>query len=147
MSWQKKIKAARERLGIGKSELALMIGVSPSAITQWERESDATKNIDGANLVAVAKALQVTAEWIMGNDDELPPLSAVERQEATERRALNDELRDLLRAASEEVKLLTVHRLADTTNRRVLDDAVTYVINDLDIGTLLNKRKDGASRP
>jgi transcriptional regulator with XRE-family HTH domain len=146
MSWQKKIKAARERLGMKKSELADEIGVSPAAITLWEQETEGTKNIDGANLVKAAKVLKVTAEWIMGDDDELPPLEVTEPERQLQL-ARRDELRELLASATDEVRLLAVHRLADPENRKVIDNAVADVIDDLDLATLLDKRKTGTGRP
>jgi len=48
MSWNKKIKMARERLGMGQTELANAVGLSPASITMWE--NGATKNIDGRNI-------------------------------------------------------------------------------------------------
>jgi len=47
---------------LGKSELARLVGVSPSAVTQWE--SGAIKSLDGDTLLAAARALNVSAEWL-----------------------------------------------------------------------------------
>lgn len=75
--WQR-IKEAREMAGMKPSALAREVGVSPSAVTQWE--TGQTKKLDGDNLLKVSKALHVRPEWLqygelpMRNDGDFAPV-------------------------------------------------------------------------
>lgn len=77
--WQR-IKEAREMAGMKPSALAREVGVSPSAVTQWE--TGQTKKLDGDNLLKVSKALHVRPEWLqygelpMRNDGDFAPVDA-----------------------------------------------------------------------
>lgn len=62
MTLGKRIKEARDAAKLSKSELARLVGVSPSAVTQWE--SDETKSLEGANLLKAARAMNVDPEWL-----------------------------------------------------------------------------------
>ena len=52
----------RTLLGWSKKELATAAGVSPSAVTLWEQGD--TKGLKPDNLVAAARALEVTTDWL-----------------------------------------------------------------------------------
>jgi SOS-response transcriptional repressor LexA len=62
MTLGKRIREAREAAGLGKSELAKQVGVSPSAVTQWE--SDDTKTMEARNLLKAARAMGVDPDWL-----------------------------------------------------------------------------------
>lgn len=65
-----RIAAAREMAGMNQSELAKAIGVTRSAIQQWE--SDQTKNLKLSNLFAVARVTGADIYWL-GTDSAPPP--------------------------------------------------------------------------
>lgn len=83
-TWNERIRNTRERLGIKKGEFAKRVGVSAPTVTDWE--SGTIKKIDGANLVAAARELHVTPEWIMTGKD-LPERGQIQIM-ATERVAM-----------------------------------------------------------
>ena len=64
-----RIAAAREMAGMNQAELAKAIGVTRSAIQQWE--SDQTKNLKLANLFAVSRVTGADIYWL-GQDSEPP---------------------------------------------------------------------------
>lgn len=57
-----RITCAREAKGWNKRQLAIAVGVSPAAVTQWEQGD--TKGLKPENLVAVAHALGVLTDWL-----------------------------------------------------------------------------------
>ena len=62
MSSGERIKEAREDLRISQPELAKRVRVTKSAVSQWENGS--TKELKAEHLVAVAKALNVSPDWL-----------------------------------------------------------------------------------
>lgn len=72
-----RLKRAREAKGLKQSELAKLVGITPSAISQWE--SGLIGRIDGANLLSAARALGVTADWLLGGIGNGPDATADER--------------------------------------------------------------------
>ena len=92
---------------------------------QWVSE-EVLRRIAQALLVRVADFF----------DDDAPDGSTPDYQHpATEK------FREMLDQAADEVRLLTVYRLADTAERAQIDAAVSDVIDRLDIVSILNKRK------
>lgn len=63
MNWNQRLTQAREAKGIKKSAFAKLVGVSAPAVTDWENGT--TKMIEGANLVKVCAALEVSPEWLL----------------------------------------------------------------------------------
>lgn len=57
-----RVTKSRELAGLSKSDLARAVGVSPSAIAQWENGE--TKTLEGENLMRAAAALSVDAMWL-----------------------------------------------------------------------------------
>lgn len=57
----KKIQSAREWRGIGKKELADLVGVTPGSVTQWENGN--TKGLKATNLFALVEVLGVPSEY------------------------------------------------------------------------------------
>lgn len=58
-----RIKRAREERGWNQQRLADAVGVSRSAVSQWE--SGETKGLKPDNLIAVAEVLRVTVPWLV----------------------------------------------------------------------------------
>ena len=58
----KRIREARDRLGISGPELARRVDVSPSAVTQWET---GVTRVTTQHLGKVARALNVSADWLL----------------------------------------------------------------------------------
>lgn len=67
MNWNTRLTEARENRGIGKSELARLVGVSPATLTNWENGK--VESIKGENLMRVAAALNVSESWLMHGDE------------------------------------------------------------------------------
>ncbi|HBD1758446.1 TPA: helix-turn-helix domain-containing protein, partial [Escherichia coli] len=63
-----RIRARRKELKIRQAALGKMVGVSNVAISQWER-SETEPN--GENLLALAKALQCSPDYLLKGEDSL----------------------------------------------------------------------------
>jgi phage repressor protein C with HTH and peptisase S24 domain len=57
-----RIKAERKANKLTQEKLGYIVGVSKSSVSQWE--SGMTKQLVGENLLKVAKALKVSADWL-----------------------------------------------------------------------------------
>lgn len=66
MSFGLRIKETREAQKISQEKLATAINLKRTSIAQWE--SGATKELLADNLFKVAKALNVSAEWLLYGD-------------------------------------------------------------------------------
>ena len=62
-----RIRALRQQLTLNQTELGDLIGVSSQTVSQWE--SGAIKKLDGANLLALAKALRTSPYYILDGQD------------------------------------------------------------------------------
>jgi transcriptional regulator with XRE-family HTH domain len=63
-----RVRASREKLGLNQKELGEKIGVTSSAISNYENRAEG--NATGDNLFALADALGVSARWLAtGTDD------------------------------------------------------------------------------
>jgi len=102
-----RIAAARRARGWTQGELAMQVGVSRSAVAQWEtgRAGQVT-----TNLARIAAALDVGVEHLMSGADARSPAQAVNAEETAMLR--------LFRACSaddRQILLRTARRLARTT--------------------------------
>ncbi|NHH86537.1 helix-turn-helix transcriptional regulator [Cobetia sp. MB87] len=61
-----RIKQKRKEAGLSQDALAKQVGVTKGAISQWEQGAT---NPSGQNLYSLAKALGVTAEWLLNGRD------------------------------------------------------------------------------
>lgn len=68
MTWNARLKAARIKKGITKSELAKQARVSAPTVTDWENGQ--IKKIDGENLLRVCSALSVSPTWLILGENE-----------------------------------------------------------------------------
>lgn len=76
-----RIKQARLRAGISPKKLAEQVGVSRSAVVQWETGD--TKGLRPDNLLAAADALRVSVRWLAtGDNRDDAPASWPAREEA-----------------------------------------------------------------
>ncbi len=57
-----RIKQKRKEAGLSQEALAKQVGVTKGAISQWEQGAT---NPSGQNLYSLAKALRVSAEWLL----------------------------------------------------------------------------------
>jgi transcriptional regulator with XRE-family HTH domain len=57
-----RIRHARVRAGLTKTELARRVGVSPSAVVQWELSGGTAPN--ASNLARIAQVTDVAFEWL-----------------------------------------------------------------------------------
>lgn len=62
-----RIAYARAAMGLTQDKLGERIGVSKSAISQWERGG--IEKLTGENLLAIAQALEVSPEWLWFGKD------------------------------------------------------------------------------
>lgn len=63
MNWHIRLTQAREAKNIKKSAFARLVGVSAPTVTDWENGE--TKMIEGANLIKVCNALDITPDWLL----------------------------------------------------------------------------------
>ena len=78
MSPGQRLRAARRERGLTQEEFAAQIGVSRSAIAQWE--TDRAGQIRG-NLLRIAEVLGVSLEYLLYGDDKRAPLQAASGDE------------------------------------------------------------------
>jgi transcriptional regulator with XRE-family HTH domain len=79
-----RLKAAMEAQGIGsQAELARRIGVAPSQITHWKKGDHAPR---GPEVIRLARVLDVTPEWLMGEERDRDELARVARTLTREQR-------------------------------------------------------------
>lgn len=99
MNWNKRLKAARERRGMTKSDFAKAVGVSAPTVTDWE--SGEIKKIDGENLLRACRVLATDPSWIMfGEENEealkeanLLAAAILRIKDAAQREAITTQLR------------------------------------------------------
>ena len=73
-----RIKQRREELGISQEELAARIGLTQTQVSRYELGDSDPK---ASALAAIARALMVTTDWLVGLDDrEVDALSPDEKQ-------------------------------------------------------------------
>ena len=103
--WGARIRNARQALGMTQGDLARAVGVSRSAVAQWE--TDRAGQVRG-NLSKIAAILRVSVAYLV--DGESSPTAATAAEGATEQAMLR-----LYRACSEDDRaflLRTAVRLA-----------------------------------
>ena len=71
MNLGEKIFTARKKAGLSQTDLADAVGVSRQSVSKWETGESAP---EAGNLLLIAKALNVTTDWLLSEDDEPAPL-------------------------------------------------------------------------
>lgn len=59
------VRKLRERSGLGKADLAWMVGVHPNTVLNWERGGE----IKSSNLVQLCEVFEVGPEVVLGLED------------------------------------------------------------------------------
>jgi len=87
------VKQRREALGLSQTDVANAVGVTPQAVSNWERRD--SEYIRPKHLLALARVLEVSVEdLVRGNSESPVPLSADEKSLlATYRKLTSDEKR------------------------------------------------------
>ncbi|CAK0768915.1 HTH-type transcriptional regulator, cell division transcriptional repressor [Gammaproteobacteria bacterium] len=78
MNIGEKIRQRRVELGLSQTALAKKIGIKGAAVSLWE--TGGTKTLKGDNLLKVAKALEVSPEWLIGSLPRPAPAPAPARK-------------------------------------------------------------------
>ena len=64
------IKIAREKAGISQKEIAITLGVAQPTVSGWE---NGRRVLAGDKLVKLAKILNVTVDYLLGNSNDSSP--------------------------------------------------------------------------
>ncbi|WP_197065315.1 helix-turn-helix domain-containing protein [Massilia sp. 9096] len=131
MTVGEKIRAIRVAKGMTLAEVEGRAGLTDGNLSRIERGKQwASEDV----LRAIAQALLVRVVEFF-DDEEIPTaVSDGYRHPATQ------EIRSAISQAADEVRLLTVYRLANASDRAVIDSAIDDVIERLDVVSILNKR-------
>ena len=62
MKMQERIRRARRRAGLSQTELAALVDVRRSAVSNWESANETLPSMQ--NLLSIAKACRVSLEWL-----------------------------------------------------------------------------------
>lgn len=71
--WAQRIQKRRQEIGMSVRGLARACNIQPPSVHNWE--GGRTKKIEGQNLIAAARALRVSPEWILTGRGEISPSS------------------------------------------------------------------------
>ena len=71
MNLGEKILTARKKAGLSQTDLADLIGVSRQSVSKWETGESSP---EAGNLLPAAKALNVTVDWLLTEDDVPAPV-------------------------------------------------------------------------
>jgi len=88
---QDRIRSARKEAGLTQQALSDKIGIARAAVAQWE--TGATTSIEGNNLMRAAKALGVSAQWLIDGTGEKEEVTLSSREQTiiTELRQLPED--------------------------------------------------------
>lgn len=110
---RQRIKERRLALGLSQQALANKLGVISLSVSNWERGTKEPWN----NIVALAKALGVSTDWLLTGEETTPPIavdtSANERAAPQSKKAVIEWLKDLtfeeLQAMAEDRRKKATH--------------------------------------
>jgi transcriptional regulator with XRE-family HTH domain len=108
-----RVRRARLKSGLTQAALARAVGVTASAVGQWEHPRGTAPSY--AHLIAIARATQVTVEWLIDRRAQKPRNP---RATTAEEPALS--LSDFARDATEEQLLELVRRIRDADRKLLL---------------------------
>lgn len=72
MTLGEKLKEIRKRFGLSQEQLAEIMNVSRQAITKWENDGGIP---DISNLQELSKVFDITVDYLLNDDNQLPVLS------------------------------------------------------------------------
>jgi transcriptional regulator with XRE-family HTH domain len=107
MQLGKRLRRLRENIGITQEKLAEKIGVSIMQIYRWEvGENEPSAN----HLIKLARALETTADYLLGGDDNPLPRNYLEELSPTEQHLIalyrSGELKRLFRSLEQSLGLI-----------------------------------------
>lgn len=122
-TFAQRLKWAREQKQLSQDELGKLVGVSQSAIGNFESGSRKTSR----NLLGLAQALDVAPLWLESGRGDVRPTAPSRRAPMS----LIDAAKVKIDTA-EELQLLQVYRLADERERRAIDALVSEIRDRID---------------
>lgn len=131
MTVGEKIRAIRVAKKMTLAEVEGRAGITDGNLSRIERGK---QWVSEDVLRSIAQALMVRAADFF--DDATPDSTSSDFQHPS-----MQEMKGLLSQAADEVRLLTVYRLASAADRSIIDAAVDDVIERLDVVGILNKRQ------
>lgn len=152
--WKQRLRQARQAKGLNKTKFANLVKVSNPTVTDWEKSvaDGGIKEIAGGNLTKICAVLDVAPQWLMHGGEGGPAAehtSAVNESVASygnppDKREQENRLAESLKLrveTAEELRLLTVYRLANDDGRLAIDTVVEQVRRRLDANSVgLHKR-------
>jgi transcriptional regulator with XRE-family HTH domain len=135
-SWHTRLTTARRAKNFTKVALAALIGVTPPAITGWENGQ--TKKIEGENLMAVCRILEITPDWLMNGGDYIDGMvqSPVEGDARSgigaEVGSNQSEMCNPMMLTEEETRLFFSLRKLKTSQKVVINLLITSFLQDGD---------------
>jgi transcriptional regulator with XRE-family HTH domain len=103
-----RITQARNAKNLQRNTLAELVGVSAPTVTDWE--SGMIKEIGARKLLAVARTLGVTQEWLLTGETTLPPndeiTTVINACPSRRRESLVEDIRYLVTANDERYELM-----------------------------------------
>lgn len=72
MTLGQKLKEIRKKFGLSQEQLAEIMNVSRQAITKWENDGGIP---DISNLQELSKVFDITVDYLLNDDNQLPVLS------------------------------------------------------------------------
>lgn len=106
-----RLRAERRERGLTQDQLARRVGVSRSAVAQWE--TGRAGQLTG-NLARIAAVLETSVEYLMHGNDKLAPLQALQGDEAALLRLYRD-----CDPEDRQILLRTARRFARDATRRL----------------------------
>jgi transcriptional regulator with XRE-family HTH domain len=123
--WKTRLRQARESQGLNKTEFAKLVKVSNPTVTDWEKDvlDGGIREITGPKLMRVCEVLKIDPEWLLNGRKRIP--AEVSSGGLAGSMKLTCE-------TAKELLLLSVYRLANEDQRRLIDIAVDEVRRELD---------------
>lgn len=142
--WKQRLRQARQAKGLNKTKFANLVKVSNPTVTDWEKSvSDGgIKEIAGGNLTKICSVLGVTPHWLIHGGEGAPaPAGNEPAASGSEQEGRLTESLKLRVETAEELRMLTVYRLAGPDGRSAINTVVEQVSRRLDANSIgLNKR-------
>jgi transcriptional regulator with XRE-family HTH domain len=122
--WKVRLREARRKQGITRNDLALMVGVSNSTVTNWEQSAaqGGIKQISEKKAEKVSRALGIKKEWLLYGDasEADGPSRTKDYLDAVERQDEADEMLQVPRVILELVASNEVFKVVERQSVRKL---------------------------